>query len=198
MPAHMDQKNRALCYAYRHPAKGEAKTTFSDIRKKVRNMDGGRVSIGAIAEAAMSYGTEKGKVGRPKGSCKTSKAEDRLIMQKFHKLRPPGHGVVSRKVHKALPKKFQKKICRKTVINRLADKGYTAQQKLRKSDFHVLQLQKRVRFGKVHIEKSAANWKSELQAVGDIKDFTYYPEELRAKFKEQGPFKLRGALHVNV
>ena len=184
MAPQMDERNGALCFAYRNPARGQKKTTYKDIQKKVRNVQGGRVTIGAIAGAAASYGQEKGAVGRPKGSHKTSKAEEKLIMQKFNKLRPPGHGIVSRKVHKALPKKLRNKICRQTVINRLGEKGYKARAKLHKSDFSVTQAKKRVKFADDHQDWNAAKWKAEVQAVGDLKDFTYYPEELRAKFKE--------------
>ena len=37
-------------------------------------------------------------------------------------------------VHAALPKKLQKKVGRRTVIRRLADKGFVPQRKLSKSD----------------------------------------------------------------
>ena len=80
MAPHMNEKNRALCFAYRNPPRGEKKTKYIDIQKKVRNVRGGKVTLGAIAEAAASYGKEKGALGRPKGSHKTSKAEEKVIM----------------------------------------------------------------------------------------------------------------------
>ena len=173
----MDAANRALCHALRNPPKGAKETKYKDIKKLVRNVEGGKVSIGAISEAAKTYGTPKERAGRPEGWRKTTKAEDRKLMEIFHKVRPPGYGIDSRRVHKALPKKLQSKVGRRTVINRLAEKGYTATQKLHKSDFKEAQLKKRIAFAKKHEEMSAATWKSELQAVGDIKEFTHYPKE---------------------
>ena len=44
------------------------------------------------------------------------------------------------------------------------------------------QAKKRVRFAKKYEDWSPQKWKSELQACGDLKDFTYYPQNLRARF----------------
>ena len=44
--------------------------------------------------------------------------------------------------------------------------------------------QRRLAFAKQHVRKSAAQWNDFLQAVGDIKEFTFYPRELRPKFKQ--------------
>ena len=41
---------------------------------------------------------------------------------------------------------------------------------------------KRVAFGIKYQAWSAQKWKGELQAVGDIKEFTYYPKALKARF----------------
>ena len=43
---------------------------------------------------------------------------------------------------------------------------------------------RRLAFAKQHVRKSAAQWNDFLQAVGDIKEFTFYPGELRPKFKQ--------------
>ena len=44
------------------------------------------------------------------------------------------------------------------------------------------QAQKRIRFGKKYEGWSAQKWKAELQAVGDLKDFTFYPKALKPRF----------------
>ena len=62
-------------------------------------------------------------------------------------------------------------------ITRLAEKGYTPQKKLAMSDFKEAQLKKRMTFANKHVDKTAGQWKAELQAVGDIKEFTYYPKD---------------------
>ena len=43
---------------------------------------------------------------------------------------------------------------------------------------------RRVAFAMQHVGKTAAQWNEFLQAVGDIKEFTFYPRELRPKFKQ--------------
>ena len=45
-------------------------------------------------------------------------------------------------------------------------------------------MKKRLAFQKAHEDWTQATWKSEVQVVGDMKDFTYYPEDLRAKFHQ--------------
>jgi len=65
----------------------------------------------------------KNKRGRKLGQRDTTKAEDRKIMQTFHKLRPPGHYINSRILKRGLPKKISKKAGRKTLLRRLAEKG---------------------------------------------------------------------------
>ena len=124
-----------------------------------------------------------GERGRPVGRTATTKQEDKKLLATFHKVRPPGHGVDSRVVHKHLPKKLQAKIGRRTVIRRLAVKGYTPQTKLNKSDPSSTQKTKRMRFGRKHQDKNFQRWQSHLQAVGDFKEFTFYPKALQGKFQ---------------
>jgi hypothetical protein len=66
----------------------------------------------------------------------------------------------------------------------LAEKGYKPEVKLQKSDPGVALAKKRVTFGRKHQDKSAEQWGTFLQAVGDIKEFTHYPKELQGKFKK--------------
>ena len=44
------------------------------------------------------------------------------------------------------------------------------------------QSKKRVAFAKKYVAWSSQKWKSELQGCGDLKDFTYYPKDLKARF----------------
>ena len=180
--AQMDVANRSLCYALRNPPGDAEKMKYKDIRKHVKKVDGKRPSIGAIAEAASTFHALKESVGRPMGWRKTTKAEDLKILATFKKERPPGYGIDSRRIHKALPKKLQQKVCRRTVRERLAEKGITPQMKLNKLDFKEGQIRKRLSFQREHDGKTAATWKSEVQGVGDFKEFTFYPIHLRAKF----------------
>ena len=151
--------------------------------KVVRKTSGRRPTIGAVAEAAATFGDEKGVVGRPVGSRKTTKEEDKQVLSTFKKMRPPGHGVDSRLIHSALPRTLKKKVTRKTVVRRLAEKGYRPEKKINKSDPGPTLMKTRLRFGKRFEGKTAQSWKADLQAVGDIKEFTWYPKALQPKFK---------------
>ena len=87
-------------------------------------------------------------------------------------------------IHKALPKILQKKIKQRTIIRRLASKGYVPQRKLNKSDPSIKNKQKRFKWCKKFKDRTAQEWKANLQAIGDFKDFTYYPKELQPKFRK--------------
>ena len=87
--ARMDLKNRALCYALRHPATGKP-TKYTDIVKLVQKTDGSKPTVGAIQECVATYNKVKKPVGRPEGWRKTTKAEDKQFVQTLHKVRPPG------------------------------------------------------------------------------------------------------------
>ena len=182
--ARMDDKNKALCFFYRNPPNGGKKKTFTDIKKLVKKTDGVSPSISAIHEAVRTFHDEKEKVGRKEGWRKTTKEEDRAIMKTFHENRPPGHGVVARKIHKNLPTKVRRKIGKKTVIRRLAEKGYAPKKKIQKTDLGPTTMKKRLDFASKHLGKTARAWAATLQGVADFKEFTYYPAELKAKHAE--------------
>ena len=156
---------------------------YNDIKKVAKKSNGKPPSIGAIQNAANDFLEKKKKRGRKVGDKKTTKAEDKQIMAAFHKMRPPGYGVDSRVVHGALPRPLKKKIGRMTIRRRLKDKGYVPEMKLSKDDPTYKQKQKRIVFCKRHKHTTPAQWMEKLQAVGDIKEFTYYPKELQPRFK---------------
>jgi len=138
---------------------------------------------GAIALAAATFKDKKGIRGRPRDARKTTKVEDRVILTKFKKLRPPGCGVDARVVHAALPKKIKAKVGRRTVIRRLAEKGYKPERKIQKTDPGPALASKRTLFAQKYAARTADEWTDKLQAVGDMKDFTWYPNALQSKFK---------------
>ena len=181
--AKMNTANKAICCAMRKPG-----AKLKDIRKLVKKTDGKRPSLAAISMAAASFHTEKKKRGTKTGNSKITRADEKKIMQKFHKLRPPGHGVDSRAILKALPKKLREQISRRFIIRFIASKGYKPERKLNKTDPGVRLKLKRCNFGNRHAAKSPQQWKSHLQAVGDFKEFTWYPTELQPTFQ-----KLRAA-----
>ena len=74
-------------------------------------------------------------------------------MPTFKKLRPPGHGVDSNVVQRALPKKLKLKVSRRTVRRRLAEKGFVPQKKRSKSDLGPARMKKRLKFCKKYAGK---------------------------------------------
>ena len=186
MVAQMNNKNRALCWAYRYPRDGAKKIKLCDIvkRKLVVRTDGRVPSEGAISKAAREYLTEKKTRGRKTGWRKTTKAEDRKIFATMKKLRPPGHYVDSRIIHRRLPKKLRNNVTRRTIIRRLGEKGFIAKKKINRNDPGPAVRRKRLAVATKYIGKSADDWATELQAVGDWKEFAWYPKVLQARFKQ--------------
>ena len=119
--ARMDTKNKALCYALRNPPPGSKKMAFDKIPDHVVKTDGTAPSIQAVKDAVYSYNKERTVVGRRTGWQKTTASENGTILRTFKTLRPDCCGVDSREIRAALPKALAMKVCRRTVINRLAD-----------------------------------------------------------------------------
>lgn len=109
----MDEAARAMCYAFRHPGSGQKPLKLKVIQKLLKKKDAkNRPSLAAISQAAANFTAVKKKRGRKLGQRATSKKDDKKIMEAFLKLRPPGHGIDSTALHKALPKKLKKKSAR--------------------------------------------------------------------------------------
>lgn len=138
----------------------------------------------AISKAALAYHAEKKARGRKEGWRKTTKKEDRTILKTFHKLRPPGHGIDSRTIHKGLKKKIRKKVSRRTIRNRLAEKGYVPKAKVNNNDPGPKLQKKRLAIAQRFLERTGEDWNNELQAVGGKSGFTWYPKVLQARFKQ--------------
>ena len=103
----MDAANKALCYYYRHPPDASKPMAYSEICKLVRRTDGEHPSVGGVFEAVQTFHQKKKPAGRKRGWRKTTKQEDKVVLQTFHKCRPPGYGVDSRTVHTKLPTKVR-------------------------------------------------------------------------------------------
>ena len=67
---------------------------------------------------------------------------------------------------------------------RVGEKGYIAQKKLCKNDPEQKVKTKRLLFCRKNETKTGQTWKSDLQAVGDFKDFTWYPKKMRPRFHQ--------------
>ena len=183
----MNAENRALCYYYRHPPPGcgiPPVTKWAQLARLVWNTDGKtHPSRNAVRKCVRNWRRQKGKRGRKVGWRKTTVAEDRQIVKTFKRVRLPlGSEVTSRDVAVGLSKKLRSKVCSRTIRNRLADKGYVPERKLEKHDFLVKQRGARVSFCLSHQHRSPAMWANYLQGCGDLKDFTYYPKRMKARF----------------
>ena len=181
----MDEAARAMCYAFRHPGSGQKPLKLKVIQKLLKKKDAkNRPSLAAISQAAANFTAVKKKQGRKLGQRATSKKDDKKIMEAFLKLRPPGHGIDSTALHKALPKKLKKKIGKRIVIRRLAERGYLPEKKRSKYDLGPARQKKRMKFCRNHEGKTGAQWKDHCQGVGDFKEFTWYPVELQPRFRK--------------
>ena len=130
------------------------------------------------------YERTQDKRGRPLASRKTSRSEDRELLQTFKTLRPPGHYIGARIVHTNLARSVKIKISKRTVTRRLKEYGFTPIGKVNKSDPGHKLAKKRRAFAKSYEHLTSEDWSEELQAVADLKDFTWYPRVLRAKFNQ--------------
>ena len=181
----MNAGDRALCYFYRHPPadSGVRPLSYRRIARLVVKKNGTQPSSTGVYKAVAEFRTIKRARGRRAGWRKTTKDEDKIIMSTFHKLRPPGHGVTARGLHRALPLALKRKVSPRTLRNRLAAKGYRPQRKLEKADLNLRCRKARLAFCRAHCERQPSAWKFYLQGCGDLCEFRYYPRTLRARFR---------------
>lgn len=106
----MSEAGRGICYVNRFPPAGAPKLPYSEIGKLVKQVDGFVPTDSAMCQAARDYNDEKQKRGRKTGWRKTSKVEDKKIMEVFHTARPPGCGIDSRQLRNKLPRNLKKKV----------------------------------------------------------------------------------------
>ena len=95
-----------------------------------------------------------------------------------------GAYVDSKIIHSHLPPTIKKKVKRRTIIRRVASKGFKPERKIAKNDPGPALMKKRLNFAKKYFHWDASDWKANLQAVGDFKDFTWYPRELKPRFNK--------------
>ena len=169
----MDEFNKSMCWAYRHPPGGTKPLKLWQIRKLVRKTDGQKPTLSAISQAASGFKTPKQKRGRKVGQRATTKEEDAKLMQKSKQLRPPGHYINSGILHTGLPKKIQKKIGRRTCIRRVNEKGFFFDEKDNKYDPSEITRRKRVTFCRKHEDKTFQQWQSYCQGVADPSDVQF-------------------------
>ena len=181
----MNADTRALCYVYRNPppAWRVKRLSYAKIASIVFMKDGiTHPTPQAVFKCVKEWRRERKQRGRKKGWRKTTKAEDTSVLKTFLKVRPPGYGVVSRQVQDSLPRDLRLKICKRTIRNRLKEKGYIPEEKVGKQDPGRDVVSKRMTFSHDHEHRTEAMWQQYLQGCGDIKMYSFYPRRLKLKF----------------
>ena len=182
----MSPENRALCYFYRNPPPGcDVKPLkWIAISKLVWNLDGRtHPEPCSVRKCVLAWQRERRQRGRKQGWKKTTQEEDQKIVECFRKARLPlGSSVTARDVARLLPRALKAKVCLRTLRTRLAAAGYKPEKKLEKADFEQKQRRARLDFCKEHQHRTSAMWSTFLQGCGDLKDFTFYPRKLKARF----------------
>ena len=141
--------------------------------------------VATVHNAVKNFHTDAMPRGRKPGWRKTARTEDRAILRAFFKVRQPcGSECTYSDVWRALDDALRAKICVKTVKNRLMEKGYTLEDKLAADDRGKAWRDRRLAFCDKHREKSEDQWGHALQAVGDYKEFTYFPRTLKTRHKQ--------------
>lgn len=126
MGIHMNHTTNALCYWYRNPPpnSGVKPVPFRKIPALVVAAGKPRPTQAAVFKAVKKFHTKKSKRGRKVGYRKTSVTEDKAILKSFHAVRKPlGSRVVARDVWNNLKQDLYRKICKRTVAERLRERG---------------------------------------------------------------------------
>ena len=181
-PAGLDAATQALCFFYRNPppSSGVKPQPYKAIPELIGRPD---TRIGAIKMAVRRFGKEKKPRGRRSGWRKTTKAEDACIIRCFKKVRQPlGALVEAPDVWRALPHDLRAKASIRTVSNRLAEHGFSMQEKASGDDLGVQWRKTRVRFCKRHAQKTPEHWVRNVQGVADFRFFVFYPESMKDRY----------------
>ena len=184
MGIHMNAETKALCYFYRNPPKnsGVKPQPYS----KIPGLIGGKRRLQAhnVKWAVKDFHMDKQQRGRKTGWRKTSAAEDAMVLAAFQKVRSPlGSSVVTRDVWNALPDRLRRKLCLRTVRERLRENGFQMDEKKAADDKGDAWRKRRFTWCQKYQRRSAKQWGNALQAVGDFRIFTWYPRRMKAKHK---------------
>ena len=176
-----------MAYLMRHPPKCTAlkpqpyKVICAHLKKPGKKAP----LVATVHKAVRTFHDEAATRGRKQGYRKTTPAEDKEILRVFHKVRQPcGSGVTFKDVWCALADPLRKKVSVKTVRNRLSEKGFKLEEKLTADDKGMAWRNRRLAFCTVHKGKSEGQWVRAVQAVGDFKEFTYFPRALKTRHRQ--------------
>lgn len=183
----MSKQQQALAYLMRHPpaCTGMKPQPYKVICKHLKTPGKPTPLVTTVHKAVKTFHNEAAVRGRKLGYRKTTPAEDKAILSAFFKVRQPcGSGVTYKDVWCALADSLRTRVSVKTVRNRLAEKGFKLEEKLTADDKGVAWRNRRLAFCNVHRGKSEEQWVNAVQAVGDFKEFTYYPRALKTRHKQ--------------
>ena len=186
MGKHLGDKTKALCYFYRHPPakSGVEAQPYSKIAKLVVGPGKPPLDKQKVFRAVRGFHKKRGARSRAQGWRKTTPKEDEKILKTFFKVRKPlGSAVESRDVWDDLPAGLRRKICLRTVRDRLRQKGYVMDGKKARDDKGSIWRRRRVAFCRSHKSKTTARWPNSVQAVADFRLFICCPKVFKRRHK---------------
>ena len=172
----MDANNRALCKLLRD----EQGLSWRKIAKRVVKTDGVAPEFTAVRRVVKHWNKKRRAIGRPRGTRTTTKAEDKLIVDTMLHIRGAEEGgfVCMREVKGKLPEELRELSC-ETLRLRCREAGYKVSEKIQKDVPSEAIRLKRLDFAKKHIHRSARSWLKYVHAVGDLKWYGWYPDDLQ-------------------
>ena len=182
----LSNKQQALAYVMRRPPKetGLKPQKYKDSCKHIKAPGKAKPKVTTVRMAVKTFHDEPAVNGRKKGYRKTTPAEDKAILAAVFRIRKPcGSQVAYSDVWCALADPLRSKICVETVKHRLAEKGYSLNDKLAADDKGVAWRKRRMDFCEEHQSKCAEQWGVAVQGVCDFKEFTYFPRKLKTVHK---------------
>ena len=176
----MDAENRALCKLYSDTTDlGWRKIALKVVKKNKRHP-----SHTAVKQVVENWEVSKDGPGpgRPKGTRETTKAEDKLIVRTMVNIRGKhtGGDVTINDIKVRLPANLRE-LSNELLRLRLHEAGYAKETKVDKEAPTEKNRKQRMDFCHENKHRSARDWLSYLQCVGDLKWFGWYPRKLQAR-----------------
>ena len=138
----------------------------------------------AVKKCVKNWATVREPRGRPQGTRETTKADDKLIVKTMLQIRGPKVGGLCylKHIRARLPARLQD-LSLELIRLRLKEAGYKGEDKILKEAPSEKNRKKRLAFAKEHLHRTPQGWLDYLQAVGDMKNYGWYPKRLQNKHK---------------
>ena len=176
----MNAENRAYCKLLRE----REGLSWRKIALEVVKSNGVAPTFSAVQQCVENWTDVREPRGRPKGTRETTKAEDKLIVQTMLQIRGPKVGGLCylKHIRARLPARLQY-LSLEVLRQRLKEAGYKGEDKIRKDAPSEKNRKQRLAFAKEHVHRTPQGWLEYLSAVGDMKNYGWYPKRLQSKHK---------------